>query len=59
MTHGSTAGYASAYDPNDVRPVTKRQVIQLLKRIPWIRVLVDMALVAAILAVSSNFLLVR
>ena len=35
------------------------RMMRRLKSIPWIRILVDVALVAAILAVSASFLTVR
>lgn len=38
---------------------TDVRIMARLKAIPWIRIIVDIALVAAILAVSASFLTVR
>ena len=35
------------------------RILPRLKSIPWIRIIVDVALVAAIMAVSASFLTVR
>jgi hypothetical protein len=60
MNNASTAGCVGAYDgPNVGVDAKDGKPVFSLKSIPWMRILVDAVLVAAILLISSSFLSVR
>ena len=60
MHETTTAGCVAAYDAPEIQIEPKaNKILVLVKRVPWVRIVVDALLVAAILLVSSNFLSVR
>jgi|HubBroStandDraft_1064217.scaffolds.fasta_scaffold04301_2 hypothetical protein len=59
MSDGSAVECVDVYDAPDVEMERKGKTTLRWKEIPWMRVVVDTLLVAAMLLASSSFLSVR